>query len=42
MKVKSESVTFAQVTLSFVQLFVSPWTVACQNPLSMEFFRQEY
>ena len=42
MTVKSESVSFAQVTLSFVQLFVIPWTVACQDPLSMAFFRQEY
>jgi len=25
-----------------VQLFVTPWTVACQAPLSMEFSRQEY
>ena len=25
-----------------VQLFVTPWAVACQVPLSMEFFRQEY
>ena len=25
-----------------VQLFVTPWTVACQVPLSMEFFGQEY
>ena len=24
------------------QLFVTPWTVACQAPLSMGFFRQEY
>ena len=24
------------------QLFATPWTVACQTPLSMEFFRQEY
>ena len=23
-------------------LFVTPWTVACQAPPSMEFFRQEY
>ena len=23
-------------------LFVTPWTVACQIPLSMEFSRQEY
>ena len=26
---------------SCVQLFVTPWTVACQAPLSMEFSRQE-
>ena len=24
------------------RLFATPWTVACQAPLSMEFFRQEY
>ena len=29
-------------TLSRVQLFVFPWTVAHQNPLSREFSRQEY
>ena len=29
-------------TLSCVQLFVTPWTVARQAPLSMEFSRQEY
>ena len=28
--------------LSHVQLFVTPWTVACQAPLSMEFSWQEY
>ena len=28
--------------LSHVQLFVIPWTVALQAPLSMEFSRQEY
>ena len=28
--------------LNCVQLFVSPWTVACQAPLCMEFSRQEY
>ena len=28
--------------LSHVQLFVTPWTVAYQAPLSMEFSRQEY
>ena len=25
-----------------VRLFVTPWTVACQDPLSMGFSRQEY
>ena len=29
-------------SLSFVWLFVIPWTVACQAPLSMGFSRQEY
>ena len=29
-------------SLSHVRLFVTPWTVACQAPLSMEFSRQEY
>ena len=28
--------------LSHVWLFVIPWTVACQAPLSLEFSRQEY
>ena len=28
--------------LSRVQLFDTPWTVACQAPLSMGFSRQEY
>ena len=27
---------------SRVQLFVTPWTVVCQTPLSMGFSRQEY
>ena len=27
--------------LSHVQLFVTPWTVACQAPLPMEFSRQK-
>ena len=27
---------------SCVQLFVTPWTIACQAPLSMGFSRQEY
>ena len=25
-----------------VQLFANPWTVACQDPLTMRFSRQEY
>ena len=29
-------------SLSCVQIFVTPWTVACQAPLSMGFSRQEY
>ena len=29
-------------TLSCVQLFAIPWTVACQTPLSKRFPRQEY
>ena len=29
-------------SLSHVQLFATPWIVACQAPLSMEFPRQEY
>ena len=29
-------------SLSRVQLFVTPWTVAYQAPLSMEFSKQEY
>ena len=28
--------------LSHVRLFLTPWTVACQAPLSMEFSRQEH
>ena len=29
-------------SLSHVQLFATPWTVAHQDPLSMGFSRQEY
>ena len=29
-------------SLSHVQLFVTPWTIDCQAPLSMGFSRQEY
>ena len=28
--------------LSRVQLFVTPWTVACKAPLFLGFFKQEY
>ena len=28
--------------LSLVQLFVTPWNIACQAPLSMGFPKQEY
>ena len=28
--------------LSFIHLFVTPWTIALQAPLTMEFSRQEY
>ena len=28
--------------LSLVQLLETPWMIACQAPLSMEFSRQEY
>ena len=36
------SVCICAQLLSPVQLFETPWTVACQAPLSMEFSRQEY
>ena len=29
-------------SFSHVQHFVTPWTVTCQAPLSMEFSRQQY
>ena len=32
----------AAKSLSCVQLFATLWTVACQAPLSMGFFRQEH
>ena len=28
--------------LSCVQFFATPWTIACQAPLSMIFLREEY
>ena len=38
----NQVVSMLSVSHSRVQLFVIPWTVACQAPLSMEFFGQEY
>ena len=41
--VYAASVTVATAQLlSHVQLFVTPWVVAYQPHLSMEFYRQEY
>ena len=31
-----------EYVLSHIRLFATPWTVALQTPLSMEFSRQEY
>ena len=36
----NQVVSMLSVSHSRVQLFVIPWTVACQAPLSMEFSRQ--
>ena len=38
----SHNSTGHALSLSRVLLFVTPWTVACQAPLSMRFPRQEY
>ena len=37
-----KSVCVCAQLLSDVQLFMNPWTVACQAPLFMEFSRREY
>ena len=37
-----DNTTRTMKLLSRVQPFVTPWTVACQAPLSMGFSRQEY
>ena len=39
---KSVPTCLCAQSLSRVQLFVTPWTVAQQAPLSMELSRQEY
>ena len=36
------SIMFRAQSLSFVWPFATPWTVACQTPLSMGFSRQAY
>ena len=35
-------ISCGSLSLSRVQLFATPWTLACQAPMSMEFSRQEY
>ena len=42
MKVTQLFLTFEAKSVSRVQLFVIPWTVAYKAPLSIEFSRQEY
>ena len=41
-KKKTFQRTYKSQSLSHVRLFVTPWTVAHQAPLSTEFSRQEY
>ena len=41
LKTSNKTTMFCAV-LSHVQLFATPWTIACQGPLSMEFSRQKY
>ena len=43
-KIKPENKNKVSVLNCFsdVQIFVTPWSVACQAPLSMGFSRQEY
>ena len=38
----SSFVVVVLFTQSYPTLFASPWTIACQAPLSMEFSMQEY
>ena len=37
-----DSLVVLILSLSCIQLIATPWTVACQDPLSMGFSRQEY
>ena len=41
-KKKIITLVFEVKSVSCVRLFASPWTVACQAPLSVGFPRQEY
>ena len=34
--------TLPQILICYLEVVLTPWTVAHQAPLSMEFFRQEY
>ena len=36
------AIAFSRKWLSHIQFFVTPWTVACQAPLSVEFSRPKY
>ena len=42
LEAKKVSIHAHTYPLSHVQLFETPWTLACQAPLSMEFSRHEY
>ena len=43
LKVSSEILFILKLkSLSCIQFFATPWTVACQAPPPMGFFRQEY
>ena len=42
LKENKNHINLTAYVLSCVRLFVTPWTVACQAPLSMEFSMQEY
>ena len=41
-RVNREMIAIVVSSLSHVQFFATPWTTACQGPLSMGFPRQEY
>ena len=41
-QIPSQGFSKDNVSRCHVRLFGIPWVIACQAPLSMEFFRQEY